>query len=82
MNQATQSPDNRPGPYYVSAVDADKYHLMAGPYADHASALADVNRARDIASKHDGRACFMAWGTVRVEGSDKIGQLNKFNLMQ
>lgn len=36
------APDTRPGPYYVSAIDAGKVHTMAGPYAEHASALADV----------------------------------------
>ena len=45
----TQTPDTRPGPYYVSAVDAGRLHLMAGPYADHAAALTDVDRALSIA---------------------------------
>lgn len=79
--QCVQEPDSRPGPYFVSAVDGDRVHIMAGPYEHHADALADVDRARDIAYSHDGRAWFMAWGTVRIEGSDRIGQLNKFNLI-
>lgn len=77
----TQTPDTRPGPYYVSAIDAGKTYTMAGPYADHASALADVDRARDIASDHDGRAWFMSWGTVRIEGSDRVGNLNKHGMI-
>jgi hypothetical protein len=76
-----QTPDTKPGPYYVSATDAGKFHLMAGPYNQHADALADVDRARNIACKHDGRAHFMAWGTVRMEGCDRVGTLNKFNLI-
>lgn len=75
------APDARPGPYYVSAIDAGKVHTMAGPYADHAAALADVNKARDIAYQHDGRAWFMSWGTVRIEGSDRVGTLNKHGLI-
>jgi hypothetical protein len=50
---------------------------MAGPYADHEAALQDVDRSRDIASDHDGRAWFMAWGTVRIEGGGQVGALNK-----
>lgn len=29
------TPDTRPGPYYVSAINAGKVHTMAGPYAEH-----------------------------------------------
>jgi hypothetical protein len=76
-----QAPDTKPGPYYVTARDAGRYHVMAGPYADHAAALADVQRARDIAYEHDGRAWFMAWGTARIEDSDRIGTLNKLGLI-
>lgn len=75
------TPDTRPGPYYVSAIDAGKVHTMAGPYAEHAAALADVDRACRIASDIDGRAWFMAWGTVRLDGSDRVGTLNKHGLI-
>ena len=80
---ADQAPDNKPGPYYVSAVDGPKYHLMAGPYAMHQDAISAVDLVRKISEDADrsGRAQWMAWGTVRVEGSDKIGQLNKFGLL-
>jgi hypothetical protein len=77
----SQAPDTKPGPYYVSCADAGKVHLMAGPYELHAEALADVDKACRIASEADGRAWFMAWGTVRIEGSDKVGRLNTFGLM-
>ena len=78
---STQTPDTRPGPYYVSAVDAGRLYLMAGPYADHATALQDVDRALAIAHEHDARAWFMTWGTVRVDGCDKIGRLNQHHLI-
>jgi hypothetical protein len=81
MPNSTQTPDTRPGPYYVSAIDGTKKFIMAGPYAQHADALADVERARQIADKADGRAWFMACGTCRIEGSAKVGNMNKLGLI-
>lgn len=75
------APDTAPGPYFVSAIDGGKVHIMAGPYADHPAALADVDKARDITHDRDGRAWFMSWGTVRIEGSDRVGNLNRLNLI-
>jgi hypothetical protein len=69
------------GPYYVSAIDAGHTFLMAGPYELHGAALADVDRALHIACERDGRAWFMAWGTVRIEGSECVGKLNELGLM-
>lgn len=77
-----QTPDTKTGPYFVSAVDGSKSYLMAGPYNDHGAALAQVDRARDIASNLDGRAHFMAWGTCRIEGSTSVGSMTKAGLMQ
>ena len=72
-----QAADTRPGNYYVAAQEAGKTYLMAGPYTnDHAAALAAVWAAKEAACNRDGRACFMAWGTVRVEGYSKPGTLN------
>ncbi len=81
MLKVSGTPDTAPGPYYVSAIDAGRTFLMAGPYTLHGAALADVDKVRDIANKHDGRAWFMAWGTVRIEGSDRVGTLNKLGLL-
>lgn len=81
MQTETQTPDTRPGPFYVSAVDGTKNYLMAGPYAQHADALADVERARDIANNADGRAWFMSWGTCRIEGCTLLGNMNKLGLI-
>ena len=70
------------GGYYVSAIDAGRTFLMAGPYQTHAAALADVNKALRIADKHDGRAWFMSWGTVqKIDGDLKPGSLNKYGLL-
>lgn len=79
--QATQQPDTKPGPYYVTAIDNGRVHLMAGPFGEHAEALGLVDKAREIAYEHDGRAWFMAWGTSRVEGCEKLGSLNRHGLI-
>ena len=76
-----QTPDTKPGPYYVSCVDAGKVFLMAGPYDAHAQALADVDKACRIASDCDGRAWFAEWGTLRIEGGQHVGRLNTLGLM-
>lgn len=72
-----------PSTYYVTAIDGDRWWKMAGPYANHTAALADVDRARTLTDKHDrsGRAWFMGWGTARVE-STELGNLNKAGLME
>lgn len=77
----TQQPDTRPGPYYVSCIRGGKTYPMAGPYQDHASALADVEKAREAGYAADPRTWFDAWGTIRIEGCDRIGRLNQLNLM-
>lgn len=70
------------GKYFVTALDGDRLHYMAGPYPSHVLALADVDKALRIADKHDGRAWFMSWGTVRmIEETERIGTLNKHNLI-
>jgi hypothetical protein len=80
------SPESCPtGRYFVTAVDAGKTHFMAGPYTEHSAALADVQKALKIADKHDGRAWFMSWGTVRLTDDSyrvgMVGTLNKHGLI-
>ncbi len=77
-NWSNQQPDTQPGHYYVTAHDAGKTYPMAGPFVnDHAGALAAVRRIREAACNIDGRACFMAWGTVRAPDTyTKPGRLN------
>lgn len=55
--------------FYVSAIDGDRKHLVAGPYPTHDEALGRVDAVREAAYQRDGRAWFMAWGTA---GSDSI----------
>ena len=77
-NWNSQAPDTKPGNYYVTAIDAGKTYPMAGPFVnDHAAALAAVRAVREAACNIDGRACFMAWGTVRTPDTyTKPGRLN------
>jgi hypothetical protein len=73
-----QTPDTKPGPYYVTAVldDSRKVYPMAGPYALHADALADVERIRRVAESVDRRALWAAFGTCRLPDYGKPGKLN------
>ena len=77
-NWNKQQPNQEPGNYYVTARDAGKTFPMAGPFVnDHAGALAAVRSVREAACNIDGRACFMAWGTVRApDDYTKPGRLN------
>lgn len=80
-----QAPDTAPGPYYVSVIRPEKPsdpRLLAGPYALHAAALADVAKATDIATDLDPKASFYAFGTIRMRsGYDTPGILNKLGKM-
>lgn len=76
------TPDTRPGPYYVTAITGGRYFVMAGPYSTHQAALDDVQRARDVAYQVDPRAWWAAWGTARIEGSQRAGRLNDLGLMR
>lgn len=63
-----QTPDTRPGFYYVSVVDGPRRGLLRGPWVDdHAGALAAVDRVRREAELVDPRAVFYAFGTARAE---------------
>lgn len=71
-----------PGNYYVSAIDGPSQWLMAGPYTSHAEALLNVERSLAIANRHDGRAWFMGWGTVKMpDAYTEPGNLNKGGLL-
>jgi hypothetical protein len=78
----TQTPDPRPGFYYVSVVRGDRYVLLAGPYTDHhAGALADVERVRHLAQNVDPRTAFDAFGTCRCETDQGPGKLNHLDTL-
>ena len=63
--------------YYVSARDAGRYSLLAGPYRTHDEALGMVDRCRDVACELDPWAWFYAFGTCRVATGRKDGVLNE-----
>jgi hypothetical protein len=67
MSDEGQKPDTRPGPYYVSIIEGRKYALLSGPYPDHTTALALVDKAREIVLPMDPRAHFYAFGTSRMK---------------
>lgn len=69
------------GAYYVTCIDAGNVYRMSGPYATHAGALSDVDRALKAASDHDGRAWFMSWGTVRYTVDLGPGRLQLAGLL-
>lgn len=55
-------------------------YLLAGPFLSHDTALSLVDKARDIALKHDGRCWFYSFGTVGLTarvGSHTLGPINR-----
>jgi streptogramin lyase len=62
--------DERPGHYYVSAIDGRRWALLYGPLERHADAVAAVETARRVAVDADARAWFYAFGTARVAPED------------
>ncbi len=63
-----QTPDTKPGLYYVTAQDAGRTAFLAGPFRDdHARALALVGEVRELAERLDPRAVFYAFGTSRID---------------
>lgn len=79
--QADGSPtvDQRPGHYYVSAIDGPRSALVSGPYPTHQQALDLVPAKRAEAEKLDPKAVFYAFGTCRWygEGTPPIGALER-----
>lgn len=63
---SSQQPDPRPGYYFVTAIDGpDRRYFLAGPWPEHAQALAQVDAVRRFAKHTDPRAIWMAYGTAR-----------------
>ena len=78
----SQVPDTAPGPYYVSVIrdgSPSDARLVSGPYPTHKEALDLVDRARRLCERLDPKACFYAFGTVRMKDTfDTIGILQKY----
>jgi hypothetical protein len=52
--------------FFVSVIDdsGQKRGLLLGPFPSHAEALANVDRGRKLAERHDARAVFYGFGTA------------------
>lgn len=76
----SQAPDTQPGPYYVSVIRGNNDHtLVSGPYPLHQDALDRVNKSRIVSERHDPRAAWYAFGTVRMrEAFDGPGVLQRW----
>ncbi len=59
--------DQRPGFYYVTALDGGRSARIAGPYKSHGAALDKVGPVKTLAEDVDPRAIWWAWGTMRSE---------------
>jgi hypothetical protein len=78
----SQQPDTKPGMYYVTVMDGARVGRLLGPFEnDHAGALAMVDAVRKKAEEIDPKACWYAFGTVRIPNDDSVpiryGSLNK-----
>ena len=62
--------------FYVSVVDGPKRGFLAGPFRIHDSALALVERCRELAEKVDQWAHFYAFGTAKAPDGRMPGVLN------
>ena len=77
-----QTPDIKPGLYYVSAVRSGgrQWWPLLGPFPDdHSAAIRKVDAVRKLACELDPRGCWYAYGTVRIEHQENPpqGALNK-----
>lgn len=64
----SQKVDKKPGYYYVSLVDGDRYSLLLGPYTNnHQRALEMVEDVKKKAIELDHFAHFYGFGTCRVD---------------
>lgn len=68
--------DERPGFYYVSAIDGERRSLVRGPFSTHRAALDAVEATKATVGKLDGRAWSYAWGTARCETDAGPGALD------
>lgn len=80
----TQTPDTRPGFYFVTGLeqggrpDRQRTAWLAGPFDTHAEALHHVPRCRELACKHYAAqgAEWLAYGTARI-AREHVGALPK-----
>lgn len=73
-----QTPDTRPGFYYVTVRrDDGQTRLLRGPFRDHKAALEAVFESRRAAEKLDPCAHWYAFGTGRTETDEGPGILDR-----
>lgn len=72
-----QTPDTKPGFYYVSAIDGEKFALMLGPFETHEQALAKVEECRNLAYDLHPASHWWLWGTCRKDDGAKLGRMNE-----
>ena len=64
--------------YYVTAIQGSRVYWLAGPFADHETALDLVQPARRKAEAHDPWMVFAAFGTARrLAPPYPVGALNQ-----
>jgi hypothetical protein len=78
-----QAPDTKPGAYFVSVQDGDRFAAALGPFVDdHAAALAQIEAVRALAQRLQPRAAFYAFGTCRLDHdhpqAQRPGTLNDY----
>ena len=61
QHQMPLSPTNHA--FYVSVIDGKRKGILLGPYADHKTALQNVERGQHLAEESNVRAAFMDFGT-------------------
>ncbi len=71
--------DSAGSAYYVTIQDAGRSAFVAGPYASHGEAEADLELVRNLGEALDPRAVWYAWGTARADAGTDVGkqQLNQ-----
>lgn len=78
-----ESPDPRPGFYYVSVVDDRlSMRLVRGPFPTHEEALGKVEESRTKCEEIDPWAAFYAFGTVRAEVDQGPGILDRLDAVR
>jgi len=64
--------------FYVSVIDGPRFNLLAGPFRTHQEALGMVEKTRTEGEKHDPRAHFYGFGTVKMKDGHREGFLNQY----
>lgn len=58
--------------YYVSVISGSRKGLLLGPYDNHETAIANVDRGRELAIEADTWAVHYAFGTCSITTPKKL----------